>query len=125
MVDIDVIDWDEAMEQCGGDEEFLIELLGDLQEELETQVRKIGVALLDPVKLMAIRSAAHVVKGAAANLMCEDLRSTSADLEQVAKHYTDKPIDSEVKGVLESKYEKLKEATEKYKDFVKTIPVDN
>lgn len=46
MVEIDVIDWDEAMEQCGGDEEFLIELLGDLQEELDTQVTKIHAALV-------------------------------------------------------------------------------
>ena len=46
MADGEVIDWDEAMEQCGGDEEFLIELLGDLEEELDTQVKKIGEALV-------------------------------------------------------------------------------
>lgn len=42
----DVIDWDEAMEQCGGDEEFLHELLGDLKEELETQIKKIEAAMV-------------------------------------------------------------------------------
>eukprot|EP01083_Nonionella_stella_P121606 365439_1 len=123
MVELDVIDWDEVMEQCGGDEEFLIELLGDLQEELETQVVKISGAL-EPVKLLVIRSAAHVVKGAAANLMCEGLRSAAADLEQVAKDNTDKPIDADVKKCLETKYEKLKDAAEKYKEFVKTTVDD-
>lgn len=37
----DVIDWDEAMEQCGDDEEFLRELLGDLRDETDQQVMKI------------------------------------------------------------------------------------
>jgi len=46
----DVIDWDEAMEQVGGDEDFLHELLGDLQEELNTQLRKIQVAMVSARK---------------------------------------------------------------------------
>jgi hypothetical protein len=37
----EVIDWDEAMQQCGDDEEFLRELLGDLREETDTQMTKI------------------------------------------------------------------------------------
>ena len=36
-----VIDWDEAMEQCGDDEEFLRELLADLRGETTAQVEKI------------------------------------------------------------------------------------
>jgi hypothetical protein len=35
---IDVIDWDEAMQQCGDDEEFLRELLGDLRDETDSQM---------------------------------------------------------------------------------------
>ena len=34
----DVIDWGEAMQQVGDDEEFLRELLGDLRSELQTQL---------------------------------------------------------------------------------------
>jgi hypothetical protein len=34
----DVIDWFEAMQQCGEDEEFLRELLADLRSETETQL---------------------------------------------------------------------------------------
>lgn len=41
----DVIDWDEAMQQCGEDEEFLRELLGDLRSETDTQMSKIAEAI--------------------------------------------------------------------------------
>lgn len=37
----EVIDWDEAMQQCGDDEEFLRELLDDLRSETDTQMQKI------------------------------------------------------------------------------------
>jgi hypothetical protein len=37
----EVIDWDEAMQQCGEDEEFLRELLADLRAETDTQMAKI------------------------------------------------------------------------------------
>ena len=38
--DVDVIDWDEAMQQCGDDEEFLRELLGDLRDETDSQMAR-------------------------------------------------------------------------------------
>ena len=34
----DVIDWTEAMQQTGDDEEFLRELLADLRQETDTQM---------------------------------------------------------------------------------------
>jgi len=34
----DVIDWQEAMQQCGDDEEFLREVLADLRTEVEAQL---------------------------------------------------------------------------------------
>jgi HPt (histidine-containing phosphotransfer) domain-containing protein len=37
----DVIDWHEAMQQTGDDEEFLRELLADLRQETDTQVTNI------------------------------------------------------------------------------------
>ena len=37
----DVIDWQEAMQQTGDDEEFLRELLADLRQEADTQVANI------------------------------------------------------------------------------------
>mmetsp|Transcript_38384 Transcript_38384/g.84249 ORF Transcript_38384/g.84249 Transcript_38384/m.84249 type:complete len:183 (-) Transcript_38384:465-1013(-) len=41
----EVIDWDEAMEQCGDDEEFLRELLADLRGEIDLQVKRIDEIL--------------------------------------------------------------------------------
>jgi hypothetical protein len=41
----DVIDWNEALQQCGDDEEFLRELLADLRSETETQVANITTTI--------------------------------------------------------------------------------
>ena len=41
----DVINWSEAMDQCGDDEEFLTELLSDLRGEVDAQMVKIDDAL--------------------------------------------------------------------------------
>jgi hypothetical protein len=38
----DVINWEEAMQQCGDDEEFLRELLEDLRSETDTQLANIA-----------------------------------------------------------------------------------
>lgn len=38
----DLINWEDAMQQVGDDEEFLRELLGDLRTELDTQLRNIS-----------------------------------------------------------------------------------
>jgi hypothetical protein len=37
----EIIDWTEAMEQCGDDEDFLRELLDDLRGEVAAQIEKI------------------------------------------------------------------------------------
>jgi hypothetical protein len=41
----DVINWDDAMAQCGDDEEFLRELLGDLRSEAEAQLQTIAAII--------------------------------------------------------------------------------
>jgi ferritin-like metal-binding protein YciE len=38
----DIISWQEAMAQCGDDEEFLRELLADLRSETQTQINNIA-----------------------------------------------------------------------------------
>ena len=40
-----IIDWTEAMEQCGDDEDFLHELLSDLRGEIDAQIVKIDEVL--------------------------------------------------------------------------------
>eukprot|EP00543_Licmophora_paradoxa_P005842 CAMPEP_0202453828 /NCGR_PEP_ID=MMETSP1360-20130828/11719_1 /ASSEMBLY_ACC=CAM_ASM_000848 /TAXON_ID=515479 /ORGANISM="Licmophora paradoxa, Strain CCMP2313" /LENGTH=61 /DNA_ID=CAMNT_0049073021 /DNA_START=76 /DNA_END=257 /DNA_ORIENTATION=+ len=46
----DVIDWDEALEQCGDDEEFLRELLADLRGETDSQMNKIEETIRNPTE---------------------------------------------------------------------------
>jgi len=37
---VSVIDWEEAMQQCGDDDEFLRELLADLRDETDSQMNR-------------------------------------------------------------------------------------
>lgn len=53
----DVINWDEARDQCGDDEDFLRELLSDLRGEVDAQVVKID----DALKVRHAPSADHQV----------------------------------------------------------------
>ena len=41
----EIVNWEEAMTQCGDDEEFLRELLADLRQEIDTQVGKIALTI--------------------------------------------------------------------------------
>jgi hypothetical protein len=41
----EIIDWSEAMLQCGDDEEFLRELLGDLRTETQQQLQIINAVI--------------------------------------------------------------------------------
>ena len=43
--DSPVIDWEEAMQQCGDDEEFLRELLDDLRDETDQQMSRMEESL--------------------------------------------------------------------------------
>lgn len=52
----DVIDWDEAMEQCGDDEEFLRELLDDLRGETDAQLAKIEEEIRVSVRVASLRT---------------------------------------------------------------------
>ena len=45
MAQTNVIDWQEAMQQCGDDEEFLRELLADLRSEVQTQLSNIAATI--------------------------------------------------------------------------------
>eukprot|EP00536_Pseudo-nitzschia_multiseries_P014061 jgi/Psemu1/320601/estExt_fgenesh1_pm.C_6510006 len=86
-----VIDWDEAMQQCGEDEEFLRELLNDLRDETNSQIAKMEEVIRTPKDTIFIEfvRAAHVIKGAASNLMCYELRDTAMALETFASSARD------------------------------------
>lgn len=115
-----IIDWDEAMEQCGDDEEFLRELLGDLRTEVGQQITKIEdtFQLNPPDKNHRIMRAAHVVKGAASNLMCYDLRDTSAKLEAAANQQV---VNSD--SIVQQHYADMKGAFDHYNQFLESIGV--
>ena len=72
--------------------------------------------------LLNIRSAAHVVKGAASNLMCETLRLAAYNLEMVAKHAPqDGAVSNELIQELMQKFHELKVAALDINNFVETI----
>merc|ERR1719502_2673276 len=82
-----VIDWTAALEQCVNDESFLKELLGDLKDEVTDHTGRI----VDELERLSddwpkiVRDSAHAMKGATANLMCEELNKATKDLEAHAK----------------------------------------
>lgn len=106
----DVIDWTEAMEQCGDDEEFLMELLSDLRGEIDAQIVKIDDVLKNAINdqsFLLIMRASHVIKGASSNLMCQQLRDGATNLETTAAGANE--ISIENKADLEAVTEKVKE----------------
>jgi len=133
---VDVIDWDEAMQQCGDDEEFLRELLGDLREETDGQMAQMEKIVEDPSgqPFIAFVRAAHVIKGAASNLMCEQLRVTSMALETRAQTaVSDMAVEDSKTSSVDKKtkhlelvlkeLEGLKLAVKKYHDYLVEVGV--
>jgi len=124
-----VIDWDEAMQQCGDDEEFLRELLSDLRSETDTQMAMMEEIIQNPSDgnpFIQICRAAHVIKGAASNLMCPDLRKTSMDLESAATAANVAENENENQELLDEvkeKFESLKLAVENYHAHLKELDV--
>eukprot|EP00542_Grammatophora_oceanica_P010925 CAMPEP_0194046878 /NCGR_PEP_ID=MMETSP0009_2-20130614/22789_1 /TAXON_ID=210454 /ORGANISM="Grammatophora oceanica, Strain CCMP 410" /LENGTH=129 /DNA_ID=CAMNT_0038692335 /DNA_START=82 /DNA_END=471 /DNA_ORIENTATION=- len=122
----DVIDWNEAMEQCGDDEEFLRELLSDLRGETNEQVAKIEETIRTPTDqpFHRIMRASHVIKGAASNLMCGQLRQTAMQLEQAASTMSNaSTADPNAMAQIQSCYMELRRAVENYNAFLRQIGV--
>jgi HPt (histidine-containing phosphotransfer) domain-containing protein len=73
---------------------------------------------------MAFVRAAHVIKGAASNLMCEQLRTTAMGLESAAQAAFGGEHERSVvlEGVIK-KLEGLKVAVKNYHDYLKEIGV--
>ena len=77
-----VLDWPEAMNQVGGDKEFLAEVLQDLTEEAKTAEEDIQQAI-QAKDFEAIMKAAHRIKGSATYLGCAALRNSSFAIQQM------------------------------------------
>jgi HPt (histidine-containing phosphotransfer) domain-containing protein len=86
-----IINWEAATEQCGGDEEFLIELLGDLWQEISEQMAQLQqlIAVPEP-NFRRLSQLSHAIKGAAANLMCNQLRESALKMEVMANQMHEK-----------------------------------
>ncbi len=82
------IDWDQAMEQVGGDREFLSEVLQDLLNESQTAEEEISAGI-KANNFDAISKAAHRIKGSASYLCCEPLRIASLHLQEAGHSGTE------------------------------------
>jgi HPt (histidine-containing phosphotransfer) domain-containing protein len=76
------INWEEAMNQVGGDRDFLEEVLQDLMNEAETARAEIAQGIKDN-DFSLISKAAHRIKGSASYLCCEDVRKVSLDMQEL------------------------------------------
>lgn len=71
--------------------------------------------------------ASHVIKGAASNLMCQELRSAAMDLETAAKEVHSYPANEQAEqskklGVAE-KHQALKKASDDFCEHLESIGV--
>ncbi len=78
------LDYDRAIEEFGGDEGFLLQVIDGFLTNLGAQTKIINQALRDNDTESIMREA-HSIKGGAANLTAEDLASIASQLEQAAK----------------------------------------
>lgn len=123
-----VINWEEAMNQVGDDEEFLRELLGDLRTESDTQLNNITAMIQNPSQtpFHTIMRAAHVVKGAASNLMCEQLRVAATNLEASARQASEageRAAPPQLQSTVQAHYTELQHATQNLRGYLQQIGV--
>lgn len=79
-----VIDWETAIERLGGDKEFLIELLNELVEQIDQSLPDLKTAI-EQKNYSDVRSIAHGLKGAAANLGADKISAKFYELETMGK----------------------------------------
>lgn len=73
--------------------------------------------------LHQIMRAAHVIKGAASNLMCQQLRTSAMNLEQAAAAANDLSGDASAMANVQGRYMELSQAVESYKKFLISVGV--
>jgi CheY-like chemotaxis protein/HPt (histidine-containing phosphotransfer) domain-containing protein len=78
------MDFDRAVEEFEGDEEFLLYVLSEFFKECRHHLENIRKALREG-DAGAVASDAHAVKGGAANLTANDLAGIAQDLERLGK----------------------------------------
>jgi HPt (histidine-containing phosphotransfer) domain-containing protein len=78
------MDFDRAVEEFEGDEEFLLYVLSEFLKECRAHLESIRKALREGDAGGVARDA-HAVKGGAANLTANDLAGAALDLEKLGK----------------------------------------
>ena len=106
-----VIDWNEAIEQCGGDKDFLVEMLHELKNEILTNKPKLEIAV-DKKDFKEIVEISHLIKGSSGTLMCNDVSTSMADLERHGKSRME----------CDRKYENVVKSIERYFLFLSEDP---
>ncbi|MHB2156434.1 Hpt domain-containing protein [Calditrichota bacterium GD2] len=79
-----IIDWETAIERLGGDKEFLVELLNELVDQIEQSLPELKTAI-EQNAFEEVRSVAHGLKGAAANLGADKISAKFYELEVMGK----------------------------------------
>ena len=82
-VDLEVIKYDEALGQVGGDKEFFDEIMNDLKNEINEAI----VAITEAMKIndfQTIGRFAHRIKGSAAYMLCERLEHICKEMQMVS-----------------------------------------
>ena len=95
------INFERAVEEFEGDEEFLMEVLEGFVNNVRAQIGRIRQAILDS-EPEVVRREAHSIKGGAANLTADGLSTTALEMERIGKS-------GDLKGGLEA-LGKLEEA---------------
>jgi HPt (histidine-containing phosphotransfer) domain-containing protein len=102
------IDWKEALNQVGGDHDFLKEVLQDLLEEAKTAEDDIGGAIQNR-DFGGVMRAAHRIKGSASYLSCDPLRDISYSLQQSGHDGEENPTNMALWPPIEEQFRQFKE----------------
>lgn len=112
-----VVDWGKVMENFGGDEDFVRELLTDLYIELKDEMVKLKemVAQDDGEECGNI---GHAIKGASANLMAWSLKEAGFNMQIVGRKYAQNKGDAEGKKELAAAFNTLQAEVDRYRLFL-------
>jgi HPt (histidine-containing phosphotransfer) domain-containing protein len=79
-----LINLNDALERCGGDKEFLVEMLSEFLDFSKTQLENI-VHAIETQDAQILAREAHSIKGASANLGAEAISKVALELELCGK----------------------------------------
>ncbi len=107
-----LIDYNEALERLGGDEEFLVELLGELSNQITDNLATLE-SKLETGDFEGIGRIGHGLKGASANLDVKGIARLSEQLEHKAEEKNAE--------VIREIISEIKNGNEKLQNYLKEI----